>query len=450
MFKEYYAISVIDLILVTLCAVSYIFTEDNPWLILLFIFGFVISILLTGFSAVGIPDKRLKRCYRGSVKLAVFMVSLLITIIVFIIEWIDNVALGWQYPVLFAVTAFSYLCIYFWIGIIEVYTSSTQLGIEKRVIGLLCGMIPIANLIALSMIIYTTHLEVCTESKKYWFNERRKDEQICKTKYPLLMVHGVFFRDSEHLNYWGRVPAELIKNGATVYYGGQESAGPVRNCAVEIKDVIEKIVKETGCEKVNIIAHSKGGLDSRYAITKCGMAPYVASLTTINTPHKGCEFADYLLERAPESLKKSVAAAYNAGAKALGDKEPDFIKAVTDLTATGAKALRDEMESFEHVYDDEENPIFTQSYGSKLNKAVNGKFPLNLSYNLVKLFDGNNDGLVGEKSFPWGSRFQLLTNKGKRGISHADMIDLNRENIAGFDVREFYVGLVHDLKERGL
>jgi triacylglycerol lipase len=36
-----------------------------------------------------------------------------------------------------------------------------------------------------------------------------------------------------------------------------------------------------------------------------------------------------------------------------------------------------------------------------------------------------------------------------RGISHADMIDLNRENISGFDVREFYVQLVADLKRRG-
>lgn len=35
------------------------------------------------------------------------------------------------------------------------------------------------------------------------------------------------------------------------------------------------------------------------------------------------------------------------------------------------------------------------------------------------------------------------------GISHGDVIDLNRENIPGFDVREFYVDLVHDLKERG-
>ena len=30
------------------------------------------------------------------------------------------------------------------------------------------------------------------------------------------------------------------------------------------------------------------------------------------------------------------------------------------------------------------------------------------------------------------------------------VIDLNRTNIEGFDVREFYVGLVHDLKQRGL
>ena len=34
--------------------------------------------------------------------------------------------------------------------------------------------------------------------------------------------------------------------------------------------------------------------------------------------------------------------------------------------------------------------------------------------------------------------------------AHGDMIDLNRENIDGFDVREFYVQLVADLKKMGL
>ena len=30
------------------------------------------------------------------------------------------------------------------------------------------------------------------------------------------------------------------------------------------------------------------------------------------------------------------------------------------------------------------------------------------------------------------------------------MIDLNRYNLPGFDVREFYVHLVNDLRQRGL
>ena len=94
--------------------------------------------------------------------------------------------------------------------------------------------------------------------------------------------------------------------------------------------------------------------------------------------------------------------------------------------------------------------ILCQSVGSRLNHAAGGKFPLNFSYLLVRQFDGPNDGLVAEFSFRWGETYTFLTVKGKRGISHGDMIDLNRENIPDFDVREFYVQLVRDLKERDL
>ena len=81
---------------------------------------------------------------------------------------------------------------------------------------------------------------------------------------------------------------------------------------------------------------------------------------------------------------------------------------------------------------------------------MSGAFPLNMSYHLVGHFDGPNDGLVGEPSFHWGASYKFIENTKTRGISHADMIDLNRENIDGFDVREFYVQLVADLKKRGL
>ncbi|HAB93977.1 MAG TPA: triacylglycerol lipase, partial [Lachnospiraceae bacterium] len=69
---------------------------------------------------------------------------------------------------------------------------------------------------------------------------------------------------------------------------------------------------------------------------------------------------------------------------------------------------------------------------------------------LVKYFDGENDGLVGVDSFEWGSSLRMLRNEeSDRGISHGDMIDLNRENIKGLDIREFYVGLVSELREKG-
>lgn len=127
--------------------------------------------------------------------------------------------------------------------------------------------------------------------------------------------------------------------------------------------------------------------------------------------------------------------------KRLGDSNPDFISAIYDLT-------NEKCEIFNREVDDVEGVMY-QSVGSKLNKATNGKFPLNFSYHIVKHFDGENDGLVSEKSFPWGSSFTYLKTDGRRGISHGDMIDLNRENIKGFDVREFYVGLVARLKNRG-
>ncbi|RKM58172.1 triacylglycerol lipase [Butyrivibrio sp. X503] len=329
----------------------------------------------------------------------------------------------------------------FWIGIILVYINCNQLGIKWRVLGVLFGLVPIIHLIMLGKIIKTADDEVKYESKRFKLNKERKDKQVCKTKYPILMVHGVFFRDFEHLNYWGRIPDELKANGATIFYGEHHSASSVASCGEELAKRIKDIKAQTGCEKVNVIAHSKGGLDMRYAISKCGAYEDVASLTTINTPHRGCEFADFLLDKIPVAQKEAVAKAYNLGASKLGDENPDFIGAVTDLTHAACEKRNEEVLDREEVY--------YQSVGSIQTNPMSGRFPLNMSYLLVKYFDGRNDGLVGEKSFPWGSNFTMLEPHGKRGISHGDMIDLNRENIKDFDVREFYINLVSDLRQKG-
>ncbi|MBR3340044.1 MAG: triacylglycerol lipase [Clostridiales bacterium] len=446
MYKERPAIKIIDGILITTSCLSTFLYGISYWFILLTVALAVAAFILPGFYASDIAGSRLKVCSYGTTILSVFPFTLLVVVPAFIVSLFFHEELGWPSIITYACVTLGLLNAYFWTGIILVYLTSKQIGISKRLIGIFCGMIPVANLFVLSWIVKISSREVREESERFWRNEARKALQICKTRYPILMVHGVFFRDSEHLNYWGRVPSELIKNGATVFYGGQESAGNVKTCALQIKKAIVQVLQETGADKVNIIAHSKGGLDSRYCICMLGMAPYVASLTTVNTPHRGCEFAEYLMNKAPEKLKDTVAAAYNKGAKALGDVNPDFVSAVTDLTKDGVARLNAEMAPMQHQFDG----IFTQSFGSKLNHATSGKFPLNMSYHFVKHFDGFNDGLVGEDSFQWGSEYHFLTNKGLRGISHADMIDLNRENIDGFDIREFYISLVQGLKERGL
>ena len=402
---------------------------------------FIVINVFAGTLGIKTKKLRLRISNHGVVLLSAFRISTFVSVIcqvIFIFKYAfsNSAVFGWGLLLCFLTEL-----IVFWNGIICVYLTSVQLGIKHRVVGLLCGMIPIVNLIVLNKIIKIVHNEVIFETEREAKNSERIKLQICKTKYPILMVHGVFFRDSKYFNYWGRVPEDLELNGATIFYGEHRSAASVSLCGEELAEKIKRIVEETGCGKVNIIAHSKGGLDSRYAIGKCGAAPYVASLTTVNTPHNGCIFADYLLGKIPDSVKESVAGVYNTTLQKFGETDADFIAAVSDLTASACKELNAILPP--------PKDIFCQSVGSVLKNAGSGKFPLNFSYHLVKYFDGPNDGLVSTSSFEWGEKFTLLTAIGNRGISHGDMIDLNRENIEGFDVREFYTDLVSDLKNRG-
>ena len=419
-----------------------IFIQKNIYLLFLIIPLFILLNILPGIRLKGTKKLRLKICNHGTAVLFIFILSLIPSI-----AWHIFLLAKTLYPEGFLDILFSALlcilfsAIFFWNGILCVYFTSTQMGIKWRAIGLICGMIPIANLIVLTKIVRITAEELDFEVRKEIICSDPKLASICKTKYPIVLVHGVFFRDSKIFNYWGRVPATLQNHGAVIHYGEHQSALSVKESARELSYRIKLIVERSGCEKVNIIAHSKGGLDCRYAISEFGLAPYVASLTTINTPHRGCIFAENLLNSVPEKVKNKVANTYNTTLKMLGDENPDFLAAIGDLTAESCKKLNDELTFPDNIY--------AQSVGSVMLHHTKGRFPLNLSYRYVKSFDGENDGLVGESSFAWGEKYTLLRTEGKRGISHGDMIDLNRENIKDFDVRDFYVKLVSELREKG-
>lgn len=431
------------LIICGLSNAALLFIEELPFFISvpITVFLCIANLLVNIFP--GHYKTRSKRCKvlgGGIDLLIVFMYSTIADIVIAVNMLLFGGYEFWQYAV-HGIIAFLVCGTAFWNGIIRCYTTSAQLGIKLRVLGAVFGMVPIVNIVFLVIIISSARKEVIYEMKHDAIEESRKGQNICATKYPVLLVHGVFFRDRKSFNYWGRVPSALTLNGATIFYGNQQSALSVKDSALELSERIKEIIRETGAEKINIIAHSKGGLDARYAVSKLDCGKYVATLTTINTPHRGCIFVDNIFKQLNEDARNTMASAYNTMAKTTGDTNPDFLSAVSDLRHSVC-------EEFNKNVPDCEGVIY-RSVGSSARKTSQTRFPMSLFFPFVSRTEGENDGLVSVEAMKWGERFKLIKVKGERGVSHADVIDLNKDNIDGFDVREFYVQLVAELKKEG-
>lgn len=322
----------------------------------------------------------------------------------------------------------------FWLCIV-----CRRLRIAKRLIVWSMIWIPVLNY---GLALYVRGLacqEIDHNLHKIRLDDIRVERQICRTRYPLLLVHGVGFRDFHYFNYWGRIPAELKRNGAQVYYGHQEAWGTIEDNAEILRQKILEICRETGTEKVNIIAHSKGGLDARYLISALSMAPYVATLTTINTPHRGSALVEWLM-KLPDPLYRSVCRLIDRYFSRLGDKHPDACTASRELSCGYTKTFNERCPDDPRVY--------YQSYASLMKNGFSSKL-LCIPYWILKSIDAPNDGLVTVASARWANFRGTVTNRRLRGISHGDMIDLTREDYRDFKVLEFYIQLVKELAGKG-
>src|SRR6185369_10558770 len=91
--------------------------------------------------------------------------------------------------------------------------------------------------------------------------------------------------------------------------------------------------------RVVIIAHSMGGLDARYMISRMGMAERVAALITISTPHRGSPYADWCL--------------LNVGKRMGGLKLMKLlglnVKAISDLTLESCARFNDKIDDHPEV-----------------------------------------------------------------------------------------------------
>lgn len=264
-------------------------------------------------------------------------------------------------------------------------------------------------------------------------------------KYPVLLVHGMGFRDNKLIGYWGRIPKALEAVGCDVHFGYQDSNADIETNGKHLEQRINQIIEETGVAKVNIIAHSKGGLDCRYAISTLGAGDKVASLTTISTPHHGSKTVD-LLMKFPDFLIKVVGFCTDCWFRLLGDNKPNSYKVFRAFTTDTAAKFNEETPDHEGV--------LYQSYAFVMKNPFSDIF-LWLPNLVVGIIEGENDGLLTPEAVKWGNFRGIYRGVGRRGISHCDEIDMRRRPLSKTsgdgisDIVNIYIEIVSELGKCG-
>jgi triacylglycerol lipase len=114
---------------------------------------------------------------------------------------------------------------------------------------------------------------------------------------PVVLVHGLFGFDrigvpGARFDYFRGIARHLETLGCHAHAVRLPAAASVPERARELVDAIEALPHD----RIDLIAHSLGGLDARYALAHLGLARRVRSLVTVGTPHRGTPLADMAMK----------------------------------------------------------------------------------------------------------------------------------------------------------
>ena len=255
------------------------------------------------------------------------------------------------------------------------------------------------------------------------------------TKYPIILAHGIFMKP-RFFRVFKHIKRKLKKAGYSVYIADTDGVGTLENNALMLKEQIEKILDAENAEKINIIAHSKGGLESIYMIKNLNMAGKVASLTTLCTPYKGSAVASFV-NSLPTFLLNIFVCFCNLFYKILGDKKPD---SRTALKGLDTRFIPETTEL------DSSLSIYFQSYSCSMKRAISDpvlSIPFLIS---TKREKDLSDGMVSQGS----ARF--ANYKGDcidESISHNEIVCYMTRPKKKAKVVNFYITLCETLARNG-
>ncbi|QLQ78771.1 hypothetical protein HG537_0B01200 [Torulaspora globosa] len=272
------------------------------------------------------------------------------------------------------------------------------------------------------------------------------------------------------VEYWMGVKKKLEEKGCTVItskvpgFGSIEERAVILNAFLEretkkLKETLSKgqvynteevdsnaSFKEEERIKLNLIAHSMGGLDCRYLISRIPNKSYkVISLTTVSTPHRGSEMADYVVALF-EDLKQNA----------------PFDTSKQILPASFYELTTQYMSYFNKITPDDPDVSYF-SYGSYFEPKWYNAFVMPWKIIYTATNGQPNDGMVTVRSSKWGQyqgtladtdHLDLINWKNKIQKDIGKLFD-NTNHSAGkavkpeIDILNFYLRIADDLARKG-
>ena len=267
--------------------------------------------------------------------------------------------------------------------------------------------------------------------------DETKAEVGC-TKYPLVFHHG--FMGGKEMGTFVGVEAQFAKRGCKVLVTEVAAVNTAEYRAKQLKTQIEEFMASAGATKVHIIAHSQGGLDARYAISKLNLASSVASLSTISTPHRGTKLADIALDKTSPFAQKALVAMINMMGSKMNNSspDPDTMAAIKSLSVSYMEStFNSEVKNVEG--------LLYQSWGAQTGSGTKDKVKalLFIPNMILKNNGGMNDGVVAVDSAKWGNY------NGTIDADHLDLIGMQMlDFLSPFKHSRFLDGLVDELMKK--
>lgn len=250
---------------------------------------------------------------------------------------------------------------------------------------------------------------------------RRRRWMRTTPRHPIVLAHGLFGFDEVALGslrhaYWRGIRDALEKDGNKVIVPRVPPCGSVAERAAALTRALELVEQK----RVNVLAHSMGGLDARFAVANLGAAAKVASLVTVGTPHRGSPLAD---------LSTDVA-------RRIG------LQRVLETAGVPLDAFHDLATARMARFNEEVSDVRSVAYASVVG-VVRRKRKANPllvpSYLWMKKSWGVSDGVVPASSQRWGEVLCEVE------ADHWAQTGWSRH----FDAAEFWVRLVRELRAMG-